>query len=204
MEILNNEVSFGSKLVNRALQKRFGVSSSPIRDVINRLYQDGLIRSIDTTGATVIDFDYDFFLEVNEVLLYVNNTGVKLSSEKSDINKICTYLKEYIDLQEENIGTDKYFDFDYKFHKTFIDYSKNSRLMKIFKEYNVLHEMLVRNFYKPNTMQIQENGIKTHKKIANAFCKGDYQLAMEFMEEHYKAAENTFSKILEHGSKKDI
>jgi len=201
MEILKSKIPFGSKLTNRALQKRFGVSSSPVRDAINRLYQDGLVKSIDTTGATVVDFNYEFFLEVNEILLYVVNTGVKLSYEKSDTREICKHLKKYLELQEKHIGSDQFFDYDYKFHKTFIDYSNNSRLTKIFKEYNVLHEMLVRNFYNPETMQIQENSVKTHREIMDAFCRGDYRLAMDLTEKHYEGAEEIFKNILQRRDK---
>ncbi len=196
MRILKSEIPFGSKLVNRTLQDRLGVSSSPIRDAINRLYQDGLISSIDKTGATVVNFDYDFFLEINEILLYVVNTGVKLSSEKADIDEVCIYLKEFITLQEKHIGTDEFYDYDYKFHKTFIDYSNNSRLNKLFKEYNVLHEMLVRNFYKLNSLQMQEDSIKAHKKITDAFSKRDNELARDLTEQHYKSAEIIFKDIL--------
>lgn len=196
MEILKREIPFGSKLVNRTLQKRFGVSSSPIRDAINRLNQDGLITSIDKTGAKVVDFDYNFFLEINEILLYVINAGIKLSFEKSDVKEVCNYLEKYLSLQEKYIGTDDFYDYDYKFHKTFIDYSHNSRLKKIFKEYNVLHEMLVRNYYDPETMQMQEDSIKIHKKIMDAFSNMDYKLAMELTEKHYKTAEEIFKKIL--------
>nr|WP_281417300.1 GntR family transcriptional regulator [Clostridium mobile] len=161
-----------------------------------------MITSIDKSGATVVDFDYDFFLEVNEVLLYVINTGVKLSFEKVDTEEVCKHLEKYLLLQEKYIGTDEFYDYDYKFHKTFINYSKNSRLKKIFKEYNVLHEMLVRNFYNSGTFQIQEDSIKMHKKIMNAFRDKDYELAMRLTEEHYKAAEETFIKILEQREKK--
>ena len=196
MEILKSEIPFGDKLVNRTLQKRFGVSSSPIRDAINRLNQDGLVSSIDKTGATVVDFDYNFFLEVNEILLYIINTGVKLSSQKSDIKEVCNHLQNYISLQEKHIGTDKFFDYDYKFHKVFIDYSYNSRLKKLFKEYNVLHEMLIRNYYNPTIMQTQGDSIKNHRRIMDAYCKGEYDLATDFMEEHYKAAEDIFKIIL--------
>lgn len=195
-EILNREIPFGDKLVNRTLQKRFGVSSSPIRDAINRLNQDGLITSIDKTGATVVEFDYEFFLEINEILLYVVNTGVKLSFEKSDIKEVCQYLQKYIALQEKYIGTDRFYDYDYKFHKVFIDYSHNSRLAKIFEEYNVLHEMLVRNYYNPETMQIQEDSIKVHRRIADAFCNKDYEKVMELTEKHYKVAEEIFKSLL--------
>lgn len=201
LEILKNEMEFGSKLTNRSLQKRFGVSSTPVRDALNRLNQDGLITSIDKTGATVVDLDYNLFLEINEVLLYVINTGVKLSYEKADIKEVCSHLERCISLQEEHLCTDKFYDYDYKFHKTFIDYSNNSRLKKIFKEYNVLHEMLVRNYYNPKTMQIQEDSIKTHRKIIDSYCNGDYGEAMEYTEKHYKAAEDIFKKILKQKEK---
>lgn len=196
MEILRGDTPFGSKLVNRTLQNRFGVSSSPIRDAINRLYQDGLISSIDKTGANVVDFDYDFFLEINEVLLHIIKTGMYLTSEKSDIEEVTEELEKYINLQKKNIATDAYFDYDYKFHKTFIDFSKNSRLKKLFKEYNVLHEMLVRNshhYRKPTTKQ---ESIDMHKKIKDAYKVKDYSLALRLTEEHYKEAEILFKNIL--------
>lgn len=204
MEILKKEIPFGSKLVNRALQARFNVSSSPIRDAINHLNQDGLITSIDKSGATVVDFDYEFFIEINEILLYVVNTGVKLSSEKADIEEVSKQLDKYLKLQEKNIGTDKFYDYDYNFHKTFINYSNNSRLKKLFKEYNVLHEMLVRSFYDVRTLQIQENSINTHKEILEAYRNNDYNLAMEITEAHYKVAEGIFRKVFEADKEKHL
>ena len=199
LEILTRKFEFGSKLVNRALQKRFEVSSSPIRDAINRLNQDGLITSIDKSGATIVDFNYNFFLEINEILLYVINAGVKLSFEKANIEEVCEDLEKYLALQERHIGTDKFYDFDYNFHKTFINHSQNLRLKKIFKEYNVLHEMLVRNFYETGTFQVQENSIKMHRQIIDAFKENNYQLAMNHTEEHYKGAEKIFREILSRG-----
>lgn len=197
MEILKRKIPFGSKLVNRELQERFKVSSSPIRDAINRLNQDGLITSIDKTGATVVELNYNFFVEVNEILLYIVITGIRLSSEKSDPHTICSELEKYIKLQEENIETDMFYEYDYKFHKTFIKYSKNSRLTKIFKQYNVLHEMLVRSFYKLSKVKVREKSIATHKGILQAFKKKDYDLAVEITKEHYIIAERILKEIFE-------
>nr|WP_279381265.1 FCD domain-containing protein [Clostridium pascui] len=120
-----------------------------------------------------------------------------MSFEKSNIEEVCKDLEEYVLLQEKHIGTDKFYDYDYKFHKTFIEYSQNGRLKKIFDEYNVLHEMLVRNYYEAETFQIQEDGIDIHKKIMDAFRAKDYQLAMTLTEKHYKAAEQIFKKVLQ-------
>ena len=203
MEILRSEIAFGDKLVNRQLQDRFGVSSSPIRDAINRLYQDGLVSSIDKTGATVVDFDYDFFLEVNEILLHIIKTGISLSSEKADIDELSSYLEKYILFQEKYIGTDEFYDYDYKFHKTFIDFSDNSRLKRLFKEYNVLHEMLVRNsFFVKNPVLMRES-LEMHKKMKDSYKARDFTLALRLTEEHYKGAEKLFKTILKQREKQE-
>ncbi len=204
MEILKRKIPFGSKLVNRSLQSRFKVSSSPIRDAINRLNQDGLITSIDKSGATVVEFNYEFFLEINEILLYIVNTGIKLSSEKADIEEVVSVLEKYLNLQEENLGTDKFYDYDYQFHKTFINYSNNSRLKKLFKKYNVLHEMLVRGFYEVETLQIQEYSINTHKKIINSYKNHEFNETMRLNEEHYKIAEEIFKRIFKKNNQAEL
>ena len=57
-EILDQKIGFGEKLINRSLQEKYGVSSTPVRDAINRLYVDGLLDNISNVGARVIPFDY--------------------------------------------------------------------------------------------------------------------------------------------------
>ena len=64
-EILAKKISFGEKLVNRELQNKFGVSSTPVRDAINRLYMDGLVDEVSKTGARIISFDLKFATEIN-------------------------------------------------------------------------------------------------------------------------------------------
>ena len=196
-DILKRKIPFGSKLVNRELQERFKVSSSPIRDAINRLNQDGLITSVDKTGARVVEFNYDFFIEVNEISLHIVITGINLSAEKAKKEDLCKELRNNIQLQKDNIGSDKFYDYDYKFHKTFIDYADNTRLTKIFKEYNVLHEMLVRSFYKLSKISVREKSIETHKKILKAFEDEDYNLAIKITEEHYKIAERILKTMVD-------
>lgn len=196
MEILSQEIAFGSKLINRQLQKRFDVSSSPIRDAINRLYNDGLISSISQSGATVISLNLEFYLEVNEILLVIAAASVRLAGKKSDVKKIVPKLQRQIAMQEKYAGTSKYFEYDYKFHKIFIDASENSRMKNIFKQYNVLHEILVRHFYSSKTKELQMQSIKMHKEILSAFSQGNFSLARQLMEEHYEMAEKIFYECM--------
>ncbi|GAA0676866.1 MULTISPECIES: GntR family transcriptional regulator [Clostridium] len=195
MEIITKKILFGSKIVNRNLQERFQVSSSPIRDAINRLYADGLIQSIDNTGALVVNFDVDFYVEVNEILLGITNTGIKLAFQKSDHKEVADILKEYISLQKKSIGTEKYFEYDYEFHKVFIVFSKNSRLKKLYKKFNVLHEVLLRGYYEKEVFKMQEHSIEIHEKMAEAFSENDLEECFRLNEEHYKKAEELFKEV---------
>ena len=54
-DIINSKINFGEVLVNKNLQERFEVSSTPIRDAILRLKEDGIIEEITRSGAKLID-----------------------------------------------------------------------------------------------------------------------------------------------------
>ena len=43
-DILTQAIPLGEKLTLKALQERFGVSSTPIRDAFTRLSEDGLVN----------------------------------------------------------------------------------------------------------------------------------------------------------------
>lgn len=191
-EILTHQIEFGEILVNRSLQERFSVSSTPVRDAINKLYADGLISEINKTGAQVIDFNLKFACEINEILMFIIRTGILLSDKKANRDEVVRDLNKYIDLQIKHIGTDKYFNYDYDFHKTFVDYSDNSRLIKLFKEHNVLQEVLVRSFYEYNTKENQLKSIEAHKLMAKSFEDGNIELTCKLNEDHYIVAEKLF------------
>ncbi len=195
MEILQKKIQFDEKLVNRTLQKRFGVSSTPIRDAINRLYADGLVDNITNSGAKVISFNLDFAIEINELLVMLIAGGMRLSFKKGDLDKICKDLKHWIELQRECIGTDKFFEYDYKFHKTFIDHCNNRNLKDIYKKYHVLHEILVRSFHDGNEQGMQENSIRTHEEILKSVENRELDSAITLTQQHYEIAEQWFRKM---------
>ena len=177
MQIINQDIPFGSKIVNRTLQERFNVSSSPIRDAINRLFS------------------------VNEILMGITNTGIQLSMQKSDIKEVVKTLKKYVALQKDNMGTVEYFKYDYEFHKTFIDFSNNSRLKKLYKQYNVLHEILLRCYYEKEIVDMQKGSIKTHEDMIKAFSENDIDKCIKLNEYHYKRAENLFKEMFKKTTK---
>lgn len=195
MDIINQKISFGSKIVNRTLQDKFKVSSSPIRDAINRLYSDGLIENIDNTGATVVKFDINFYLEINEILQGINSTAIKLAFKKSNHSEVKEELEKYIALQKENINNEDYFKYDYEYHKVFVKFSNNSRLKKLYSQFNVLHEILLKFYYEKELVKMREESIRVHIKMMKCFSSGNIEDCIKENEEHYKKAEDLFKSM---------
>lgn len=187
-DIMNRKIGFGEKLINRDLQKKYGVSSTPVRDAINRLYQDGLVEDIKRNGARVITFDLTAAIEINEIITILSVGAVELSAEKSDSSKMVQSLERCITLQKENINNKKYRYYDHQFHNTFFVFSNNSRYQHLFSQYGSLWELLLTFFHcdaEEDAKKIKSGKIVQHQCILEAYRKGDIAEAQRLMKQHY-------------------
>lgn len=93
---MSGTIPLGSKITNRELQERFQVSSTPVRDTINKLYQDGLVKEVTKTGAQVINFDYGYAEEINEFIASISCVALNMTIAKGTDKEVTKYLKEYL------------------------------------------------------------------------------------------------------------
>ena len=61
------KIPFGSKLNVSKLQEEYGVSSTPVREALNRLLNEGLIEFENNVGARVIDITEEDVREIQEI-----------------------------------------------------------------------------------------------------------------------------------------
>ena len=174
-DIINSRINFGEVLVNKNLQERFEVSSTPIRDAILRLKEDGIVEEVTRSGAKLIDFDPHFACEVNQLIMTIT-LGV-------------------IELEEDNIATDLYYECDYHFHKTFFDYSNNKLLKDLFKKYNLINEILVKAYHKGAiSLKNRKACLEDHKSIIKSIEENNIALTLDLTKKHYLSAEKIFKK----------
>ena len=65
--IVQLKIPFGSKLNVSKLQEEYGVSSTPVREALNRLLNEGLIEFENNVGARVIDITEKDVREIQEI-----------------------------------------------------------------------------------------------------------------------------------------
>jgi len=194
-DIIDKKIGFGEKLVNQKLQERFGVSSTPIRDAINHLYQEGLVEDISKSGARVITFDLKSALEINEIVSMLNVGALRLAAARPDALELIPVLENIIQLQMKHINNKKYFIYDKLFHEAFFDFSQNNRFKKLYSQYQTLRLLLVQLYYKDKE-RTKPDSITQHQKILDAYRQKEIHLAQNLMESHFRDAIPALEKVL--------
>ena len=197
-DIINSKINFGEVLVNKNLQERFEVSSTPIRDAILRLKEDGIIEEITRSGAKLIDFDPDFACQVNQLIMTITLGVIEYSLENKENRKeILANLNKYVKLQQEDISTDLYYEYDYHFHKTFFDYSNNKLLKDLFKKYNLINEILVKAYHKGAfSLENRMDCLNDHENIIKSIEENNLPVTLELIRKHYLRADRIFKNTL--------
>lgn len=182
-EIMSGTIPLGSKITNRELQERFLVSSTPVRDTINKLYQDGLVKEVTKTGAQVISFDYEFAAEINEFIAAISGVALNMTVAKGTDKDVTEYLKKHLKEQAIAQDDDAYFEADFHFHKSFFDFCGNQFLKETYKRYNLIRFLLIK--FAIRTAEDRSGSTKQHKDIVDAYSSGNFALAARLLEQHY-------------------
>ncbi len=182
-EIMSGTIPLGSKITNRELQERFLVSSTPVRDTINKLYQDGLVKEVTKTGAQVINFDYGYAAEINEFIAAISCVALTMTATRGADKEVTKHLRKYLKKQTIALDDDAYFEADFHFHKSFFDFCGNQFLKETYKRYNLIRFLLIK--FAIRTAEDRSCSIKQHGEIVDAYSSGNFDLASQLLQQHY-------------------
>lgn len=199
-DIFTHKIESGTLLVNKDLQNRFDVSSSPIRDAINRLSQDGLIGKISRSGAEVLTLDYETTKNINDLMIILTRGSLDLYFSTLDKEILVKELQLLVIMQKNNLYTDKFFYYDYSFHKLFFLYSGNNKLIDLYNQFSVLFEMAARSldhiFSRELLSSNREHSLQSHEDIITSIENDNLEEAKKIVTEHYEFADEIFEKYL--------
>jgi DNA-binding GntR family transcriptional regulator len=188
-DIVNQNLQCGEKLTIKSLQERFNTSSTPIRDAMNRLSQDGLIDHVTNVGAKVVDLTEKDIREIYDFCLLLDQTAMKLSLNSDKREEVVLELRENIRLQELSVEADNMEEFKSysdNFHDIFHRYANNSRLneaaVRIRSQFTILTNRYQSHLIAKSVVFIE------HKDIAAAIYDNDFNRASSLLESHFEHA----------------
>ena len=189
-DILTQRIPLGEKLTLKMLKERFEVSSTPIRDALTRLTEEGLVRYYSNIGVNVISPGRSDLQELYQFMGDLDALAILYSSRSKDLSEILKELEENIGLtrvilekekltQEETSLWISHYD---RFHLIFYDYCHNTRLAVAARR---LRSQLTifSNAYETGSLP-QTTIFRAHEEIFSLYKERHFQEAADRMRLH--------------------
>ena len=184
-DIITQTLKCGDRLNIRELQERLSSSSTPIREAINRLQQEGLVDYVTNVGAKVIEIERHDIIEINTLCKMLDCGAVRLAMETGRYEEIAAELKRHIDGQEKYLEEKKEEEYAFhsdQIHEVFYTFANNRRLSKMSSQIQGQLSILV---VKYQLLHNQLQGIREHKLIYDSVRENNVGQAVENMGAHY-------------------
>jgi DNA-binding GntR family transcriptional regulator len=188
--ILEGVLKGGDKLIEAELQKKFGISRSPLREAFRDLEKKGLVVIIPRKGTLVKRItrkDIEDNFPVRSVLegLAAKEAFQKMTDQDQ---RDLVHSLQKMEAAVKTNNTKNYWKYHLKFHETFIDASYNAVLVDILRTLR-MHSMWYRFSYQYYQEDLQKS-LAVHQKIYALFRNpaSDPEILGELVQLHIEEA----------------
>lgn len=189
--ILDGKFLPGSQLKQSVIAEELGVSQGPVREALGRLSEEGLVESIPYRGMFVRKLAKRDVDEIYQLRGALETLAVKLALPKlQQIENI--HLLE--GLVEKAVAAAHHEDeeaavqADLDFHRTLVQLSGNSRLLKVWDSLLAQARFVLRKRYGLHHKASIETLASNHRLVLNVLKQGDIDQIVAGIEEHLEMA----------------
>ena len=187
--IAEGTIEPGTKLTLKYLQDLLGVSSSPIREALTRLQQDGLIEYQPNIGMNVRTYSEKDIRSIFELMLEFDIIALKMSlrSNKRDafLEKLEQNVKSSGALLEFG-NYEKWHALSDEFHNLMLEYSDNTFLLDASQKVRMHLTVFSTNYEADNENRADIQ--REHEQIFETAKAGDDEKALELMRIHLESS----------------
>jgi DNA-binding GntR family transcriptional regulator len=194
--IVHREYAPGERLTEIALCERFNVSRTPVREALNQLEKEGLIKIIQSVGAKVVRLSLDETLKIYDILIILEGASSRLACPEITDDQL-RRLEEYNFLFEramEEKNADLLFELNSHFHWLITEATKNTYLIEMRANFRLLVDRIARIF--PTIPGQAQATLVEHKQVINALKSRNPSLAEFTMREHLEGAKRKLDEYL--------
>lgn len=200
-KIVQLKIPFGSKLNVSKLQEEYGVSSTPVREALNRLLNEGLIEFENNVGARVIDITEDDVRRIQEVSFAYEMAAARYAMKRGDREGMIREIGQYIEEYKNSQGVIESCSCIRNIKAVFYKNSDNAMLIDSMESLNgldqVLHSLFSMPREKGGSGKFYHTGISYFETIYKAIQNDDFASVCDGLEGHQLWARKYIVKNLE-------
>lgn len=205
--IVRGQLAPGSRIIETDVAERLGVSRTPVRSALQRLEQEGFIRTESRNGGRARPAVAPLTKEDARELMHLLGTLEGLAARRTarlDADRRAEVVDELRTLnermreeaEEERPDRNRFFDLDADFHRAFVEPGAGPRLRKLHSAHRPQAERYVR-FYVTAQQYSLERSLQEHRDVAEAIEAGRPAGAEEAVEENWRSSEERLRRDIE-------
>ncbi len=184
-EIISQNIKSGTKLTLEMLKARFSVSSTPIREALNRLIQDGLLTYQPNIGISVRRLEKKDIFELFQLSSDLECLAVRYCFENGNQDNLSEELSKVVDNTIACLKAGNYEEWckwSDEFHYCLHKHCGNSRLIESTERLSRPLTMLAASYQQKNSYwhQITDE----HRQIYEEIAHGDVNKACMLIKNH--------------------
>ncbi|MEU2428446.1 GntR family transcriptional regulator [Streptomyces sp. NPDC007861] len=181
----------GQPVPVREFARRLGMSRTPVRSAVGRLYERGLLAYDATAGFTVAIPSLSSLYELFELRLMLESHSLRLFSERTDLAPPAK-LRELVNEAEE-LGRlslkdhSRYIEFrdnDSRFHRAIVELGGLPRLLELHDDLHLSIHVTRAGMEAPITASRLNTAVAEHRAVVDALEHGDRLAARDLLEAH--------------------
>ena len=178
------------------LSRELGVSRTPVREALQRLDREGLIKLIPNKGAVVLGISEQDLMDIYKIRMRLEGLAARIAAEKRD-EAFCRELRDNVELTEFYMtkgNIEKVKNLDSEFHDIIYRCCESRMLGKTLSE---LHRYI--SSYRKLSLAVSgriDRSLSEHREIYEAIAGGNTDAADALMSEHVERALENLLQIL--------
>ncbi|OMH38810.1 GntR family transcriptional regulator [Motiliproteus sp. MSK22-1] len=177
-DITNGDLTPGTRLIETALAKEYGLSRGTIRIALHQLGSEGLVTQVPYAGWSVSSLDDQDIWELYTLRATLEGMAARLAAGKicdQGISRLQLSFQRLLALcQGDDLQAITRADLD--LHRTIIDLSGHKRLAQ---QYRLVENQFLAYIAAANRTFDPHLVGKSHQALVTAICNGDGELAEE-------------------------
>jgi len=183
-KIIGGEFAPGQRLVEEELAAAFGISRTPVREVLIALQKDGLVERVPNRGARVVSFTPDEVEDLYELRKALECHCVQKAARTIRLTELLE-LEHALAALDGGSGQewrDEHMRIDLRLHWLIVHNSGNRRIIASMEKVSLLIESLQVASIRAD-VHVAETGVQ-HQAIIRALARRNGALAQHLLADH--------------------
>jgi DNA-binding GntR family transcriptional regulator len=202
--IVSGQLPPGSRISERIMADRLGLSRTPVRSALHRLEQEGFVaangrgreRRLYVAPLTMDDGREVFFIVGHLEGLAARTAALLPAARRREIVKKLREANAELEAESRRPGSsDRYFELDHEFHSRYVEGVVGPRLLTLHRAIKPQSDRYSR-LYVSVLLDRLATSVKEHEKIARSIAKGDADAAQRAAETNWHNAAERLTRII--------